>query len=105
MRFYRVLQFMIGKVAFWYINQIQQFDSDRIWGKICESIFGSLRHLDQTGYQGFKQSGQEILFDAAESIMDTILHSSTVLLFDDETNSNHFFGKLGQEANSRSLDD
>ena len=66
------------------LNDIQYFDTERIWGKICESPFGNLRHLDQTGYQGYQQTGQEVLFDVESTLMEKILLSSTVLLFDFE---------------------
>ena len=66
------------------VNDIQFFDSDRIWGKICESPFGNLRHLEQTRYQGYKQSGQEVLFEVEQTMMEKILVSTTVLLYDFE---------------------
>ena len=65
------------------VNDISKHDETRIWGKVCESPFGCLRKIDQTGYQGFKQSGQEVLFEAND-MLDTLLRSTTVLLFDFE---------------------
>ena len=65
------------------VNDISKYDKTRIWGKVCESPFGCLRLIDQLGYQGFKQSGQEVLFEAND-MMETLLRSTTVLLFDYE---------------------
>ena len=66
------------------IDDIKQFDTQRIWGKVCESPFGRLQHLDQTCYQGYKHTGQEVLVEITTTMMDTILYSSKVLVFDFE---------------------
>ena len=66
------------------VNDIQVFDDDRIWGKICESPFGSLRHLDQTNFQGYKHSGQEVLIDISPYLLEHLVQSTTMLLFDYE---------------------
>ena len=66
------------------INDAQSFDSERIWGKVCHSPFGTLHHMDQTGYFGLNHSGQEVLVDIDGTMADNILQSSTLLLFDYE---------------------
>ena len=66
------------------INDIQIFDDERFWGKICESPFGNLRHLDQTSFQGYKHTGQEVLVDVTPPLLEQLLQTTTVLLFDYE---------------------
>ena len=62
------------------VNDLSRFDENRVFGKVCESPFGNLRHLEQTGYFGFKQTDQEVLIEAND-LLDTILGSTTVLLY------------------------
>ena len=62
------------------VNELSRFDENRVWGKICESPFGNLSHLDQTGFYGIKQSGQEALIEAND-LLETILGSTMVLLY------------------------
>lgn len=66
------------------VNDIKQFDSQRIWGRICESPFGTLRHLEQCGFQGYQQTDQEILFDIVDFMLEDIVQNTTVLLFNYE---------------------
>lgn len=66
------------------VNEIQQYDTNRIFGKLCESPFGHIHQLDQTGYRAFRQTGQEILFEINENMIDSILQSTIVLLYNFE---------------------